>query len=179
MATPPVYADGEILYASSMNAIGMWLVKTQSVGSNVTSVTVNSAFSANYDNYLILYSGGTGSASGSIGIQLGASATSYYGFLAYGDSSSNTILGAGRSNQTQMNWIGGHIAGQASYATVQIMNPFKAAYTRFANGVYQSANAYGTMQGEHRVATSYSGFTLLPENGTISLGSIYVYGYRF
>ena len=98
--------------------------------------------------------------------------------MSYGDATTSTIQGAGRNNVAQLNWIGGHTAGQASSVTVQVINPFKVAYTKFANGSYQSGNNYGTMQGEHRVSTSYTGFTLSPDTGTLTGGTIRVYGYR-
>jgi hypothetical protein len=34
------------------------------------------------------------------------------------------------------------------------------------------------MNGEHRVATSYDSFTLIPGSGTLTGGTIRVYGYR-
>ena len=68
MATPPTFSSGAVLTAAQMNSVGMWLVKTQTVGTAVSSVTVTGAFSADYDNYLILMSGGTGSDSASISI---------------------------------------------------------------------------------------------------------------
>jgi hypothetical protein len=178
MAAPPDFIAGATLTALQMNQVGMWKVKTISVGFGVSSVTFSDVFSADYDNYLITMSGGTGSANASISFQFITSTTGYYGFMSYGDATTSTINGAGRNNQAQMNWIGGHTAGQATFASVQVMGPFKAAYTRFSNGIYQSGNAYGTMQGEHRVATSYTGFTLSPDAGTLSGGIIRVYGYR-
>lgn len=179
MTTPPTFSSGAVLTASNMNSVGLWLVKTQTVGSAVSSVTVTGAFSADYDNYLILMSGGTGSAAASIGIEIGASATGYYGFMVYGDSSANTVFGAGRSNQTIFNWVGGcQGAGQTAHVRIEVLGPFKAAYTKFANGVYQNSNAYGTMQGEHRVATSYTSFKLVPESGTLTGGTIAIYGYK-
>ena len=179
MATPPTFGSGQVLTAAQMNSVGLWLVKTQAIGAVATgSVSVTGAFSADYDNYLIVMSGGTGSASASIGFQFITSTTGYYGFMSYGDATTNTIQGAGRNNQAQMNWIGGHTAGQTTFASVQVMGPYKAAYTKFANGIYQSGNAYGTMQGEHRVATSYTGFTLSPDTGTMINGTVYVYGYK-
>jgi len=38
--TFPVFASGDVLNASDMNGVGLWLVKTQAVGSGVASVTV-------------------------------------------------------------------------------------------------------------------------------------------
>ena len=182
MATPPTFSSGAVLTAAQMNSVGMWLVKTQTVGSAVSSVTVSSAFSADYDNYLILMSGGTASVSGSIGIQLGASVTGYFGFLVYGDVGSNTVIGAARNNQALMNWQGGcTAAGQAAIVSSTLLNPFKAAYTTFTNGAYRTVGTnpvYGTMQGEHRVATSYTSFIITPDSGTLTGGTIAVYGYK-
>ena len=179
MATPPTFSSGAVLTAAQMNGVGLWLVTTESVGTAVLSETVTSAFSADYDNYLILMSGGTSSAACSIGIEIGGAANNYYGFMTYGDSVGNTVLGAGRNNTAIMNWVGGSQgAGQAAHVSVQVINPFKALYTKFLNGDYQNAGVYGTMQGEHRVATSYTSFKLVPDSGTLTGGTIYVYGYK-
>ena len=179
MATPPTFSSGAVLTAAQMNSVGLWLVKTQTVGTTVSSVTVTGAFSADYDNYLILLSGGTGSTAASIGIEIGGSTIGYYGFMTYGDATTNTVLGAGRNNQAIFNWVGGvQGASQAAHVSVQVLGPFKAAYTKFANGTYQNAGAYGTMQGEHRVATSYTSFKLVPDTGTLTGGTIAVYGYK-
>jgi hypothetical protein len=158
---------------------GLILIKTQVVGTGVSSVTVTGAFSADYDNYLILMSGGTGSAAASISIEIGGSATGYYGFLTFGVATTNTLQGNGRNNTPQLNWVGGvQGASQAAHVSVQVINPFKALYTKFANGAYQNGDNYGTMQGEHRVATSYTSFKLFPDSGTLTGGTIRVYGYR-
>ncbi len=48
--TYPSFSAGDILTAADMNAVGLWLVKTQTVGTAVASVTVTDAFSSTYDN---------------------------------------------------------------------------------------------------------------------------------
>jgi hypothetical protein len=170
---------GNLVTAMSASlAPGLVLVKTQAVGSGVSSVTVTNAFSSTYDNYLVTLVGGTISADGDISMKLGASATGYYAFLNYGDYASNTPLGAARNNQTQFNWVGGGAAGQPAHVHVQVFGPNIAAYTKFLNGTYQSGGGYGTVQGEHRVATAYTDFTLTPGAGTLTGGTIRVYGYR-
>ena len=58
--TYPTFTNGQVLPASDLNAIGLWLVKSQTVGTGVSSVTVSNAFSADFDNYRIIYSGGVG-----------------------------------------------------------------------------------------------------------------------
>ena len=162
----------------AQNPQGLELIKTQTVGSGVSSVTVSGAFSATYDNYKIMYIGGTVSASTDIELTIGGSVTGYYGFLTFGTSTSNTISGAARNNTAAFPWVGGGVAGQASFANFEIMGPFQAAYTKIRNGSYQNDTNYGTMQGEHRVATSYTSFALAVLTGTMTGGTIAVYGYR-
>jgi hypothetical protein len=64
MTTPPTFSSGQILTSSAMNSVGLWLVKTQTIGTGVSDVTVTDAFSSDFDNYRITVSGFTGSAGG-------------------------------------------------------------------------------------------------------------------
>ena len=157
---------------------GLVLVKTQTVGSGVSSVTVTNTFSSVFDNYQIVMSGGIQSASEDLKFKLGSSATGYYGFLVYGSSASNTVNGANKNNGTQFDWVGGGYAGQASHVLLEVLAPFISTYTRLRNGAYQNGGNYGTMQGEHRVASSHSSFTISTAVGTLTGGTIRVYGYN-
>jgi hypothetical protein len=156
---------------------GLQLVKTQTVGSAVTSVTVNDAFSSEFDNYRITWSGGTQSASTDVYLQIGGSTTGYFGVLAYANTTA-TLTGATNNNNNRADWIGGADAGQAGHVSVDLMGPNLTAYTKIRNGSYQNTNNYGTYQGEHRVATSYTSFLLGVATGNITGGTIRVYGYR-
>ena len=49
---------------------GMRLVKKQTIGTAVSSVNVTNAFSATYENYLILISGGVASTTADFGFSL-------------------------------------------------------------------------------------------------------------
>lgn len=173
------YSSGDVLSASDLNqSSGLVLVKTQTTGSGVSSVTVTNAFSSAFNNYRIVMSGGTQSASEDLKFKLGSSATGYYGFLVYGSSASNTVNGANKNNGTQFDWVGGGIAGQASHVFIEVLAPFMSIYTRLRNAGYQNGGNYGTMQGEHRVASSYSSFTISTSVGTLTGGTISVYGYN-
>jgi hypothetical protein len=176
--TYPTFNSGDVLTAAEMNAVGLWLVKTQTVGSAVPSVTVSSAFTSDYANYIITWSGGTMSADSDIGIQLGASVTGYYQFLNYGASSTATPLAGARNNTSSWSWVGGGLAGQAGHARAELFNPNVASYTKLMPAPYQNASNYGTTVGEHRVATAYTAFNLFPGLGTITGGTIRIYGYR-
>lgn len=157
---------------------GIQLVKTQTVGSGVATVTVTDAFSAEFENYRITYTGGTQSASTDVYIQLGSSTTGYYGVLYYAPTVGGSPSIAVNNNNNRADWIGGAQANQSSHVSVDLLGPFNAAYTKIRNGSYQNDNNYGTYQGEHRVATSYSSFLIGVASGTMTGGTIRVYGYR-
>jgi hypothetical protein len=157
---------------------GLVLVKTQTVGTAVSSVEVTSAFSSSYDNYLVTLGGGTASSDCAIGIHLGSSQTAYHGFLNYGSSTSSTPVGATINNSTVFNFAGGASAGNQAHLSVQLIGPNLAAYTKFVNAAYANGLNFGTAAGEHRVATAYTSFTLTPSAGTLTGGTIRVYGYR-
>ena len=174
--TYPVFTNGTVLPASDLNAIGLWLVKSQTVGSGVSSVTVTDAFSANYDNYIVQYVGQM-SILCTINTTLGASTTGYYNALQY---TNYAAPGAGlivNNNATGAFTFSG--VGGTTYASynMKVDDPFLAKKTRVQN-MYTSETDTGTFSGFHNVATSYSSITLTGVGGTFSGGTIYVYGYR-
>ena len=172
----------EVLTSADTNTYlansGLVYVTSATVGTAVTTVTVSSCFSATYDNYQIRMSGGTQTDSTAIGLLLGASVTGYYSFMNYGLSGTTIPLGAAGNNAAVFDWVGGGTAGQASFVSVDLFSPFATLYTKIRNGSYQNGLNYGTVQGEHRVATSYTAFSLVPSTGTLTGGTITVYGYR-
>jgi hypothetical protein len=180
MPTPPTFSVGQYNTAAYMNSIGLWLVKSQAVATSPapSSVTVTGAFSSDYDNYLITYTGGTQSNNVNLDLSLGSSTTGYYSVLIYTSSVSTTPLAASIDNGTAWNWVGGGRAGQASHLRCDLLGPYLSIYTKLRNGSYQNDNNYGAMNGEHRVASSYTSFTIYAASGTLSGGTIRVYGYR-
>jgi hypothetical protein len=177
----PDFSPGEVLTAAAMDSIGLWLVKTQTVSSSpaVSSVTVTDAFSADYDNYRITYTGGTQSISADLNLVLGASSTGYYGVLIFGATTSPGAPSmALNNNATRFDWVGGGSAGQTSHASFDLLGPFLSGWTKVRNGGYENGVNIGTQQGTHQVASSFSAFTLGIVGGTLTGGTIRVYGYR-
>jgi hypothetical protein len=176
----PSFSAGEVLTAADMNAVGLWLVKTQTVGTAVTSVQVTGAFSANYDNYLVTYNGGLGSiAVESLNIILGAATTGYYGNLIYGIPSSATVFSGPDNNSARWTYAGSTTTTTAD-VFAEIRNPFLSKPSQIS-GRYNANTtngAYGTYNGFLNNSTSYTAFTLSPNAGTITGGTIRVYGYR-
>jgi hypothetical protein len=173
----PSFSTGEVLTAADMNAVGLWLVKSQTVGTGVSSVEVTGAFSADYANYVITYTGGTTSASVPIRVQLGATTTGYYGTLIYG-TYANTLINANvnDNNGARFTYVG---AGTTDFARLvcNLENPFASTRTFISAGYVDAGNA-GTYNGFLANNTSYTAFTLSPNSGTMTGGTIRVYGRR-
>jgi hypothetical protein len=71
------YYDGSTWQAVG-GASGLTLISSTTIGTTVSSVAITGAFSATYDNYKVILSGGVASTAGSISLQLGATTTGYY-----------------------------------------------------------------------------------------------------
>jgi hypothetical protein len=156
---------------------GLRLVKKQTIGSGVSSVNVTSAFSATYENYKIIVNGGVGSATTAVALKLGASTTTYNEFLIYGNYTSATVGGAAQNTSPHFGWAGG-CSANGIYMNVDLQSPFLAKYTRMGTSqAYIGETETGTNSGLHKTATSYTDFTITPTTGTLTGGTIYVYGY--
>lgn len=175
--TYPTFTTGQVLPASDLNAIGLWLVKSQTVGTGVSTVVVTGAFSADYNSYFITWEGGVGSTGQLLQMQLGASTTGYYNVLVYGSSyATPTPTGGSTNNGSSWGFMGWSDTNNA-HLDVRLFGPYLSKYTGMANTYMGSTNA-GSGGGIHQVATSYTGFTLFPNTGTLTGGTIRVYGYR-
>ncbi len=177
MATPPDFTAGAVLTAAQMNAVGLWRVKTQTIGTAVSTVVVSDAFSADYENYIITVSGGIHSTgAGSLTMKLGASATNYYYGATIVTYSTGAVTGTGGNNTSE--WVVGMGNASALNAHVTIMGPQLAKRTTFhsfdSNGTSQARNWVGY----HNVSTAYTEFTLGVSAGTMTGGTITVYGYN-
>jgi hypothetical protein len=173
--TFPSFTTGEVLTAADMNAVGRWLVKSQTVGSAVSSVQVTGAFSSNYDVYQVVWSGGTASTTADVWLQLGAATTNYAHQFLFG-SYGNTASANGATGGTRFTVVGG---ASTSIATLDatILSPFQSVFTTITS-IMNSGSGAGVFTGQHRTAASYTDFTIGPSSGTITGGTIRVYGYR-
>ncbi len=178
MATPPTFTTGQVLTAAQMNAVGLWLVKTQAVGSGVASVTVTGAFSSDYDNYRIVYAGGVGSTNITLSLKLGASTTAYYSILNYANYVTNTTpLSAGDNNAGQFSYVG-YASTNMTQISLDLLSPNKASWTVYNNASWSGTGVAGTSSGVHQVNTAYTDFTIGVNTGNLTGGTIRVYGYR-
>jgi hypothetical protein len=173
----PDFAVGEVLTSAAMDSIGLWLVKTQTIGTGVSSVTVTDAFSATFDNYRIMISdGATSAANPAIRLQLGTAATSHNSNLTFQAYGSNTVGGANKTNVAFFDWVG---TGTSSglQMSCDLRSPFLSTFTYFSAHFADNANT-GTSHGRYSATTSFTSFVISPDTGTMTGGTIRVYGYR-
>jgi hypothetical protein len=172
----PDFSPGEVLTAAAMDSIGLWLVKTQTIGTGVSSVTVTDAFSATYDNYKVTFSGGISSTSNSaLNLRFGAKTTNYRSGMLY-NSWANTPISLGGTTETSILYAGS-LSSTGCFVNMDVINPFLALNT-LVNASYNHLNTAGYAFGNTGDTTSYSDFTLIPTSGTLTGGTIRVYGYR-
>jgi hypothetical protein len=171
-----VFTTGQVLTAAQMNAVGLWLVKSQAVGSGVSSVTVTGAFSADYDNYKITYTDGVSSVAAiDMNLQLNGATGSDYDTVLFYASFGAASASVASTTSTSFAWSGqGNSGGNVVY--VDLLKPFLAQPTRYLAEFW--AGGVGWAQGRHNLATSYTGFSIFPASGTLTGGTIRVYGYR-
>jgi hypothetical protein len=182
MATPPDFSSGAVLTAAQMNAVGLWLVKTQAIGGvAVPSVTVSSAFSTDYEDYLITVTGTSVSANQpNLLIRVGSTASGYFYAGNYVGYTSATVTGDATTTGTGfvMGACGnGTAGGGTTHMAVTVRQPFVTQATMF-NATNASISWSSFYNGVMNNGTSYTAFTILPSSGTLTGGTIRVYGYR-
>jgi hypothetical protein len=179
MATPPDFSSGAVLTAAQMNSVGLWLVKSQTVGTAVSSVTVSSAFSSDFANYRIIYTGGTASVDQDLKLTLGASATGYYAGFVYIPYATGTLSAV--TNNNASSW-----ANSGSQRTVRnsldvdLFGPNQAIETGMTARYFgiTAGGVGGAQGGFHNATTQHTAFTITCTSGNITGGTIRVYGYR-
>ena len=157
---------------------GLVYVTSATIGTTVSSVTVSSAFSTTYDNYRVLISTVFSSSASRINlVGNGSTGTTHAGNWFYMDNSSGTVNGA-TGGSTSFFDIGLSSSTGRTELIVDLFNIFSATLasrmiTSFAGHTYIGAGG-----GRDSNAASSTGFTLSPTSGTMTGGTITVYGYR-
>jgi hypothetical protein len=173
-----------LLSTGTANPPGLELIKTQTIGSAVSEVEVLDAFSADYDAYRVIVSGGVMSAIMNIQLQLGPTSISNHNNSYYYRNIGLTYAGATNNiqgaNTSTIQYAGVGTTDDISF-NVEIINPFLSKFTHFSSTrIFSSATGDAqNMAAVHRRATSYTAFKLLPlTSATFTGGTIRVYGYR-
>ena len=155
---------------------GLVYVTEATIGSAVSSVTVSSAFSSTYDNYRIKITGMTGSAAADTSFQFGGITTSVYAYSGFyqaiGVGTSTTFGGTATTMPigTMAATLNTQINIEISGANLAVAKYFEIATT--------SNNIRVNQGGQCNSAVQATAFTITPASGTLTGGTITVYGYR-
>jgi hypothetical protein len=180
------FTSGAVLTASDTNTYltngGLVFVKQVTVGSAVASVNITSCFSSTYNNYRISWSGITASTGGNamlLKLLVGTTATTagFYGNTYYVvNAGAGALTNAQRTN-TAYAEAGNITSTYTNAGYVDVHQPFvtSASYTSFS-----ACDDFYWRIGTDilRNTTSYDGAQLSPTGGTLTGGTITVYGYR-
>lgn len=189
----PVFSVGETLTSAAMNAVGLWRITTCTVssvggtaatasngvvtiGTSNTSVTVNNAFSSSYDNYRIVISSIDCSSPDTVVLMtMGNTTTNYYGNMAY------YKVGSGNGDlprNNENNWYVAITDGEsATGCSFDLFAPNKAVRTSYTGGGWGYLSVF-TTAGMVANTTQYTSFTIAPAAGSMTGGTICVYGYN-
>jgi hypothetical protein len=173
--------DGKIKWAAPAGgASGLTLISSTTVGSAVSSVEITGAFSSTYDNYLIKVSGIDGSANSNGTLTFGATTTGYYYSLIYTTFASNTVAGLAGSNQSSIPNVLGYNSSNGGNMLMYVNAPNLVDNTTFYyQGVDPATTGIGlTAAGYVNNTTQYTSFKITPATGTLTGGTIKVYGYQ-
>jgi len=162
---------------------GLTFIKSVTIGSGVSSVTVSDAFSADFQNYKILIDVADCTDDSAFHFQIGAATAGYYGgHYAY---RFNGATYNNFSNNGAYTSIGAAGSGYGGWYVIDISNPYATQETSWnGNFLYRRTSdsgngAFGFHGGMVDNTTSYTSFSVEPNGtNTISGGTIRVYGYN-
>jgi hypothetical protein len=170
--------DGSAYVGVGGGASGaLTLISKTTIGTSVASVNVTSAFSSAYRRYKVFIAGsGTNTNDGNLAFKLGSSTTGYYWAGAAPLYATSTISNNNGNNQASFSSIG-FVHPSRVNLDLELIDPGVASFTKIV-GARVALNGAANYAGSHDVATAFTDFTITPSAGTMTGGTIYVYGYE-
>lgn len=189
---PSVPYEGQLIYETDTDRVasyngsawdythssGLVLISSTTIGSAVSFVTVSNAFSATYDNYKIVVSGGAASTNNFLNLTFGATATGYYwstNTLSWG----RVVNQQGNNNEPSIGRVAAGTA-QSLAGWFDVHLPFASDQTSvfYQTVATQTSGGNEVGGGYLNDTNSYTAFTLTCSTGTMTGGTVKVYGYK-
>jgi len=172
------FSSGDVLTASDLNAYaGLILVKTQTVGTAVSSVTVTGAFSSTFENYRIVVNSSTSDNSAMLFGLVSGGANWYGNRLEMINTLTTTTAIASGSGGTTNAEVGRGGNARQSFISIDVYSP-ALSFRKGVTGNYYGSGYNGTFGYESPDAAVRTGFVLSRTTGTFNSGNIRVYGYN-
>jgi hypothetical protein len=157
---------------------GLTLVARATITGTVATVTMSNVFSAAYDTYKIIVTGGALTTTADVLFQLTGITTGYETMLIYGNYAGSSALST-NGDGAATSWTGsGTVNG--IIVNLDLSMPF-AAKQKQISAVYNVAGPTGNSgfsNSFNSSTASASGFTMSLNTGSFTGGDIYIYGYR-
>jgi hypothetical protein len=153
---------------------GLRLIKKQTVGTGIATVTVTDAFSATYDSYKIIYTGYVNSGvGGAIYLRLGGNTTNYQTNLISINNSGGVTAQPGIGNFITV----GVTSTSVGQIDVDVHRPFQALPCNVQTRSYRQFDIF-MGGGTDANSVSRTSFNLTAQSSqTFTGGTVYVYGY--
>lgn len=150
---------------------------TATIGAAVASVTITGCFTTAFTNYRIVLSGMAASVDGAtFKLTLNGSTGSTYSTVGFNqDYGTATLNGFAASAGLFIRAC--ELSTIANSFVLEVMQPFAATQTA-TNSTWNGSAHAGLYFGRDTGTVSQTAFTLTPSSGTITGGTITVYGYR-
>lgn len=194
----PSFSVGDVLTAADMNAVGMWLIKSENAvtATNASPYGVQSVFTSDFRNYRLEWYASQATATSSVFIQYFtgtntpvttaiynyqwggsyiAAGPTYY-FAGYATTNpfapaTNLYLGATMAaTYSSHGWLD-ILAPQVASVSTRAIGQALSAY----DGTYYNTTLHGG--GNLETASQYTGFRFIPSAGTQTI-TYRLYGYR-
>ncbi len=167
---------GDTLNAADLNNYaGLVFVKSQTIGSSVSSVTLSNVFSADFQNYKVVVTGISNSTTATLRVVFGGS-TNHYGTLMWNlyNGTNGRIDVLNGSNIP----VGYTISAPADNGCeFTVTRPNVSSYTQLM-GTGMGAGFTNWFGGTDFTVRSHTDLTLSISAGTMTGGTVRVYGYN-
>ena len=170
-------AGGLQIGGSAVVSAGLVFISRTTIGSAVSSVTLSNIFSADYDNYRILISGGSGSSNQFIQFSFPGAATAAYNYQIVYGAWNNTASANGASGAVAYFPYMGTCTPTSLQGCVDIQSPYLTEQTFLGSFYARPGHLGGVTANILDDANSYTDLNVFPATGTFSDGNIDVYGY--
>lgn len=177
--TYPSWSTGELLSSSDMNRVGLWRIANTTFTAS-SSIVVDNCFSSSFDDYRLIISCTSNSGLNSVNLQyrVGGANADTANYFPRGWYNFGTLTSYAPAAQTSWYLFDAGVTHPAA-GIVDIIGPNKAQRTvGNASGIEPVNNYAYNFMGIHSLATSYTGFRLVPTAGSTLTGSVTVYGYN-
>jgi hypothetical protein len=191
-----VLAEGQLAYIEATNVVqyydgAAWatvgpasaagLVRIGSASLSGSSTNITSVFSTTYKNYRVVVDNAVCTDRGEMRFRIGANVSTGIYYSAGSSRISNaTSANTNNNGGTAISFGNWEATIKSVGLTIELQNPFEALTTNMQavfGGGSTSSLFGGFVGGLVNDTTSYTGFTLFPEAGTFSSGTVTVYGY--